>query len=250
MAAADNIDHNLSSNTAQSSFHGTAISLTQFPVTEHRDNRQDLFVATASESVSDIVLPVSFTDVPPCILPAADPMLPPVPVTFTQQLQKVTHAEHMWLATVDKTLSDSDDGDPGNLSWAAFHAEHDTREKQPLPVSALMPLFRYSANNVAMVRHCFAVVKHVLMKLNPGQIPVLTFDQPLFALAKQVQWHWPDCFGEDKCVVMLGGLHIEMVALRMIGLVIGWMDQVGCIAWYSLVLPHLVLQNHFCTHHM
>jgi len=91
VAAADHIDHNLSSNTAQSSFHGTAISLTQFPVTEYKDNRQDLFDATASESVSDIVLPVSFTDVSPCILPAADPMMPTVPVTFSQQLQNVTH---------------------------------------------------------------------------------------------------------------------------------------------------------------
>ena len=91
MAAANNIDHNLSSHTAQSSFHGTAISLTQFPVTEYKDNRQDLFDATASESVSDIVLPVSFTDVPQCILPDAVPVMPPVPVTFSQQLQNVTH---------------------------------------------------------------------------------------------------------------------------------------------------------------
>ena len=37
------------------------------------------------------------------------------------------------------------------------------------------------------------------------------------ALAKQVQWNWPDKYDEDKCVVMFGGLHIEMAALKILG---------------------------------
>ena len=37
-----------------------------------------------------------------------------------------------------------------------------------------------------------------------GQIPVVTFDLPLFALAKQIQWTWPESYGEDKLVVMFG----------------------------------------------
>ena len=53
--------------------------------------------------------------------------------------------------------------------------------------------------------------------LNPGQIPVTTFDQPLFALAKFVQWKWPDTHGENKQVVMLGGLHTEMALWSTIG---------------------------------
>ena len=39
--------------------------------------------------------------------------------------------------------------------------------------------------------------------LNPGQAPVVTFDQPLFVLAKQIQWKWQESYGEDKLV--LGG---------------------------------------------
>ena len=58
-----------------------------------------------------------------------------------------------------------------------------------------------------------AVVSH----LNPGQVPVIAADQPLFAMAKQVQWHWPEKYGEDKFVIMFGGLHIEMAALKSIG---------------------------------
>ena len=53
--------------------------------------------------------------------------------------------------------------------------------------------------------------------LNPGQIPVIAFDAPLFALAKLVQWKWPDIHGEDKCVAMMGGLHIEMVFWSSVG---------------------------------
>ena len=35
-------------------------------------------------------------------------------------------------------------------------------------------------------------------------------DQPLFALAKLIQWKWPEVYGESMHVVMMGGLHIEM----------------------------------------
>ena len=42
------------------------------------------------------------------------------------------------------------------------------------------------------------VVNNIVQHLNPGQTPVVTFDQPLFALAKQIQWKWPQDYGEDK----------------------------------------------------
>ena len=61
------------------------------------------------------------------------------------------------------------------------------------------------------------VVKNTIERVNPGHIPVVTLDQPLFALAKQIQWKWPEKYGEDKVVVMFGGLHIEMAALKTLG---------------------------------
>ena len=42
-------------------------------------------------------------------------------------------------------------------------------------------------------------------------------DQPLFAIAKLIQWNWPEVYGEEKFVVILGGLHIEMAALATLG---------------------------------
>ena len=53
--------------------------------------------------------------------------------------------------------------------------------------------------------------------LNPGQTPVIAADQPLYALAKQIQWHWPENYGEYKFVMMFGGLHIEIDAFKSIG---------------------------------
>ena len=68
-----------------------------------------------------------------------------------------------------------------------------------------------------MIRLSMDVVKRAVHLLNPGQVPVLTLDQPLFTIAKQIQWNWPDVYGEEKFVILLGGLHIEMAGLTTLG---------------------------------
>ena len=45
----------------------------------------------------------------------------------------------------------------------------------------------------------------------------MAVDQPLFAFAKMVQWKWPDTHGEDKYVVMFGGLYLEMALWSTLG---------------------------------
>ena len=66
-----------------------------------------------------------------------------------------------------------------------------------------------------MIKHSMNIVQAAIQNLNPGQVPVLTADQPLFALAKQIQWTWPNQFGESLFVIMFGGLHIEMAILKV-----------------------------------
>lgn len=73
------------------------------------------------------------------------------------------------------------------------------------------------------------VIKTVVNHVNANQIPVIALDQPLFALAKQIQWTHGDQYSEDKIVVMLGGLHIEMDALKVVGKWItgsGWAEMI------------------------
>ena len=66
-----------------------------------------------------------------------------------------------------------------------------------------------------MVKHGMGILKEITDYLNPGQVHVMTFDQPLFALAKYVQWSWPHTLGKDKFVT--SGLHIEMAIWNTIG---------------------------------
>jgi hypothetical protein len=80
----------------------------------------------------------------------------------------------------------------------------------PSCISALLPLFPDQAHSPAMIRHTMNVVKHNVEHLNPGQVTVITFNQPLYALAKQVQWNCIDTHGEQHFLIMLGGLHVEM----------------------------------------
>jgi hypothetical protein len=68
-----------------------------------------------------------------------------------------------------------------------------------------------------MIKHGMDILRQAIQYLNPGQIPVTTFDQPLFALAKAVQWKWPETHGENMHVVMLGGLHTEMALWNTLG---------------------------------
>ena len=37
------------------------------------------------------------------------------------------------------------------------------------------------------------------------------------ALAKQIQWKWPESYSEDKLVVIFGKLHIEIAAMKTLG---------------------------------
>ena len=52
--------------------------------------------------------------------------------------------------------------------------------------SALLPLVHESAHTVTMVKHSMDVVRKAVQHLNAGQSPVVTFDQPLYAIAKQM----------------------------------------------------------------
>ena len=77
-----------------------------------------------------------------------------------------------------------------------------------------------------MIKHSFCVVNSAVEHVHPGQTPVIAFHQPLYALAKQIQWKWPDHYGVDKFVVMFGGQHIEMAALKMVG---DWLKGSGWV---------------------
>ena len=67
-----------------------------------------------------------------------------------------------------------------------------------------------------MISHAIAVISKAVEYLNPGQTVVIACNQPLFALAKTIQWAQKDSAVEDNLVVKLGGLHTEKAALKAI----------------------------------
>ena len=118
----------------------------------------------------------------------------------------------------------------GYVSWAAHHAAQSRSQSFDVSITSLMPLIRDQAHPVATIKHCMHKIRDTVAFLNPGQTPVIAADQPLFALAKHIQWQWPEEYGEDKFVIMFGGLHIEMAALRSLGTLLeesGWTSAIA-----------------------
>lgn len=222
--AVDNLDHNPSSTTAKSSFHGTGMSLFQHPSPDSRGEDRILPQTQRSGTKSKKVpsLPEYYTNVPPASFGQSNP----VPVSSESvghsQLVLPNHLclEYQWLQKVCLSM---DTEEAVSLSWPAHHASMERNPHFEISLSAMMPLFPESAHSVAMIKHAMDLVKATTTFLNPGQVPVMAVDQPLFAIAKQVQWKWPDLYGD--MVIMFGGLHLEMCALKMLGEILkdsGW----------------------------
>ena len=132
--------------------------------------------------------------------------------------------EHAWLSKVEDSLGKAKLEEGDFLHWSAYHAQNQSEEILPCATIGLMPLFRENAHSVAMVKHAIVVAKDAIHHLNPEQTAVITMDQPLFSLAKQIQWTYTETLGEQNYIVVLGGLHIEMVCLHILG---QWLEGSG-----------------------
>ena len=103
------------------------------------------------------------------------------------------------------------------ITWSTYHASKIRGLDFHPDISALLPLLPEQAHLVATMKHAMQKVKETASYLRPDQITVVTVDQPLFAVAKQIQWQWLETVGEDKFIVILDGLHIVMASFKTIG---------------------------------
>ena len=134
-AAVDNIDHNLSSTTAEHSFHGTSISLLQHKMSQDdgvvRSNSISIVGLSTSKSIRN--LPHYYTDVPPDRPPEIGVKVSPVPAGASVSLQRNDYEsqkekEDRWLRNVHEILLDTEIEAPKNISWAAYHAHRYQRK--------------------------------------------------------------------------------------------------------------------------
>lgn len=106
----------------------------------------------------------------------------------------------------------------------AYHVQQKGGQRFQVSLSSLLLLFREQDHSVATIKHAMWKIKEAVEFFNLGQSPVIAVDQPPYTLAEQIQWQWPE-YGEEEFIIMFGGLHIEMTALRFLGSLLqdsGW----------------------------
>jgi hypothetical protein len=226
VAAIDNIDYNPSSATAKSSFHGTGISLFQFP-DETAVFRPGICIPPTSNRRE---LLQSYSNVP-CVEFSTSNVTVPLrgQTGQSKDILSELQREEEWLGYSVELLSKQELTQNDKIAWAAFHASKQPSNSSQSSLHALLPLFYEKAATLAMMKHGMDVIDQAIQFLHPGQVPVMACDQPLFALSKFVQWKYPETHGEDKFVVMLGGLHTEMALWSVLG------DLLDGIGWVSIL---------------
>ena len=83
-------------------------------------------------------------------------------------------------------------------------------------------MFHEKARTHAMILHTMEIMENMTKCLDERQTLVIAMDQPLYALAKEIQWSSSMPYTEENYVVVRGGLHIEMCVLRLLG---DWLEK-------------------------
>ena len=183
IVAIDNIDHNLTSATAQSLFHGTTISIFQdcaVPISSppFRLNTTKAYWCTK------LSLPESFTEIRPTLeFKAETPKLTSLTVSGNQKTSVLNEAD-TWLAVLGKAPEENI-----KTHFSAFYSHG-----AMLPIntgSLLLPLIPEPVTVSAIGRHAVNIVHKITQKVNPGQISIIRGDQPVYAIGKQLQWMLP-----------------------------------------------------------
>ena len=148
-------------------------------------------------------LPDYYTSVQPVVLKNSNPVVPkligPVMPPLDDNVSSLPK-ELDWLNNVKSLCGKNELSHEDFMSWAASHASLQSSPVQQVDIVALLPLSLEISHSSAMIRHGMNVVNDVVQHLNPGQTPVIAMDQPLFALAKLIQWNMPETQGEDRSV--------------------------------------------------
>ena len=92
--------------------------------------------------------------------------------------------------------------------------------------SHLLPLITEPVRVPVTTYHAANMVKAIAENVNPSQPVVITADQPVYVVKKQLQWIFPEEFRDF--VWMLGPLHIEQNFIKAIG------DWLGGSGWTKI----------------
>lgn len=128
--ALDNIDHNPSSTTCRSSFHGTSISMVQFPGSLEEEQGETVIMNPAMMGKKNVCnLPVSYTTVQQISLQNDNMYVPALSTTKTVELEtpfsklkETIPTANDWLEHSHQLLSKDALEAEDWISWAAYNA--------------------------------------------------------------------------------------------------------------------------------
>ena len=159
VGALDNIDHNTSSTTSFSSFHGTGISIFQFP-TESVPGEIRPSLVVPPPGTEHQGLPESYATVPTVALNTSSVSVPACNLTPLQGEVNVDDAkqqEGRWGNHALSKLSNDDVSAEDSITWAAYHSKNQQQTSDPPAITALLPLFY---NQLSKVWVAFGMGRH------------------------------------------------------------------------------------------
>ena len=218
--AIDNLDHNPTSATSNTAYHGTSISIFQFP---NEPMQPKCFKYTEVECDKAPSLPESYTQIQPTKEFKPEPPNRIENKSESHEALSDTKIEGMdlWKLRLANLSTGDDEGD--KASFATFFDQNSV-SSMPKTKSTLLPLINESINSTATVRHCTEVIMRITGVVNPSQKTIITADQPVYTLGKQVQWMYQEKY--QNVVWLMGPLHIEMSFMNGIG---SWLEDSGWI---------------------
>jgi len=127
ISALDNLDHNPSSTTSKGSFHGTGISLFQFPTSAKFWNVQSDITLHLPGVTKNHQLTDYYVNVPVVALQTTKVSVPQQSVSQENQLENAKSKENNWLSHASKLLEKHEVESGDTISWSAFHASLQNR---------------------------------------------------------------------------------------------------------------------------
>ena len=207
----DNIDE-----SGRVELHGTAISLTNHLTHDNMGVDPPPLTLSDTDDTS-IKLPDDFSSAPYVDEYAGEITLTPIPdgaasPVFAEN-PRAGIPEKGWLNHLNKVLMEKDGVlQDMPVTYSGFFSHNQSESVRPKAVVGVFPVFYEKASSMSMQKHSMLVVKNATEFINPGQIPVIEGDCPLYAQQKKCQWLFPDEVGESKMVCFMGFLHVEMAS--------------------------------------
>ena len=90
-------------------------------------------------------------------------------------------SEEKWLKYLFEKLR-SENEQREKIHWAAYHVSKPNGLQRGKVINAVLPLFYEAAHSAAMILHGLNIVIITTNFLSTGQMTVVCFDQPLYAM--------------------------------------------------------------------